>query len=95
MTKRFTAMAVLLLQEQGKLSVRDRARDYLVDCLPAWRTITIHQLLTHTSGIPELQSVCLVGGPGGLRQTKSPPMPALLGAGPGRPGGARPRRDPG
>lgn len=51
-TKQFTAAAILLLQEQGKLDVQDAICDYLSDCPPAWEAITIHHLLTHTSGIP-------------------------------------------
>jgi CubicO group peptidase (beta-lactamase class C family) len=50
--KQFTAAAILLLHEQGKLSFSDRVGKY-VDNLPeSWRSATIHQLLTHTSGIP-------------------------------------------
>jgi len=51
-TKQFTAMAILILQAQGKLNIQDRICVYLTDCPPAWQPITIHQLLTHTSGIP-------------------------------------------
>ncbi len=50
-TKQFTALAILILQARGELNVQDRACVYLPDCPPAWRAITIHQLLTHTSGI--------------------------------------------
>ena len=52
-TKQFTAMAILLLQEMGKLRVQDVVCQYISDCPAAWKTITIHHLLTHTSGIPE------------------------------------------
>jgi CubicO group peptidase (beta-lactamase class C family) len=52
MTKQFTAMAILMLQEQGKLNVQGSICEYLPDCLEAWRPITIHHLLTHTSGLP-------------------------------------------
>jgi CubicO group peptidase (beta-lactamase class C family) len=51
-SKQFTAMGILILQTQGALSVDDPACGYLSDCPPAWEPITIHQLLTHTSGIP-------------------------------------------
>ena len=51
LTKQFTAMAIMQLQERGKLRVTDRITDYLSDCPPAWRDITIEELLTHTSGI--------------------------------------------
>lgn len=52
-TKQFTAGAILLLQEQGKLSVTDPVAEHLPDYpRPAADKITIHHLLTHTSGIP-------------------------------------------
>lgn len=51
MTKPFTAMAIMLLQEQGKLSLQDSVCKYLSDCPTAWQAVTIHHLLSHTSGI--------------------------------------------
>jgi CubicO group peptidase (beta-lactamase class C family) len=53
MTKTFTATAVMMLQERGKLSVTDLICKYLSDCPTAWQQITVHHLLTHTSGIPD------------------------------------------
>ncbi len=50
-TKQFTAMAVMMLQERGKLNVQDSVCKYLTDCPESWRDITLHRLLTHTSGI--------------------------------------------
>ena len=52
-TKQFTVMAILILQAWGKLNVQDRICTYLPDCPAAWQQITIHHLLTHTSGIPD------------------------------------------
>src|SRR5260370_36956344 len=52
-TKQFTAMAILLLQEQGKLHVQDPICEYISRCPATWNTITIQHLLTHTSGIPD------------------------------------------
>jgi CubicO group peptidase (beta-lactamase class C family) len=52
-TKQFTAMAILLLQEQGKLRVQDLVCFYIDGCPDAWKSITILHLLAHTSGIPE------------------------------------------
>ena len=50
--KQFTSAGILLLHEQGKSSLSDPVGKY-VDGLPeSWRPATIHQLLTHTSGIP-------------------------------------------
>lgn len=51
-TKQFTAAAILLLQQQGRLSVKDPICRYLPTCPHAWQAITIHQALTHTSGLP-------------------------------------------
>ncbi|QOY89732.1 serine hydrolase [Paludibaculum fermentans] len=51
-TKQFTAMAVLLLSDQGKLKLDDPVCNYVAPCPDAWKPITIHHLLTHTSGIP-------------------------------------------
>lgn len=50
-TKPFTATAVMLLQERGKLSVGDSVCKYLSGCPAAWRPVTVRHLLTHTSGI--------------------------------------------
>ena len=52
LTKQFTAACILLLQERGMLHVQDRVSKYLTDLPVAWREITVHQLLTHTSGVP-------------------------------------------
>ncbi len=54
LTKQFTALAILQLQAQGKLNVQDPICKYLTDCPPTWQAQTIHHLLTHTSGIPDL-----------------------------------------
>jgi len=51
MTKQFTAMAIIILQERGKLSVNESICKYLEDCPTAWQPITIRHLLTNTSGI--------------------------------------------
>ncbi len=51
-TKQFTATAILQLQERGKLSVDDPIAKYVENAPAAWKGITIHHLLTHTSGIP-------------------------------------------
>jgi CubicO group peptidase (beta-lactamase class C family) len=52
-TKQFTAAAVLRLQESGRLSVADTIGVFLSDVPLDKRSITIHQLLTHTSGLPK------------------------------------------
>lgn len=50
-TKQFTAAAILLLQDRGRLNVNDDIRDYLPDFPAGGKRITIAQLLSHTSGI--------------------------------------------
>jgi CubicO group peptidase (beta-lactamase class C family) len=52
-TKSFTALAIMILQERGQLAVQDSVCKYLSDCPSAWKLITLHQLLNHTSGIPD------------------------------------------
>jgi len=51
-TKQFTAMAIMILQERGKLRVSEPACQYLTECPAAWQPLTIRHLLTHTAGIP-------------------------------------------
>lgn len=51
--KQFTAAAVMLQVEDGKLALSDPLLKFFPDGPPAWRDITIRHLLTHTSGIPD------------------------------------------
>jgi CubicO group peptidase (beta-lactamase class C family) len=53
LTKQFTAMAILILQERQALNVQDSICKYLPRCPEAWQPLTIHHLLTHTSGLPD------------------------------------------
>ncbi|KAA6465523.1 beta-lactamase family protein [Acidobacteria bacterium AB60] len=59
LTKQFTATSILLLQERGKLNVDEPAIKYLQNFPDAWSKVTIKNLLTHTSGIPNF-----TGAPG-------------------------------
>lgn len=52
MTKQFTAISVLILEEKGKLNVNDPVSKYISD-YPMGDKITLHHLLTHTSGIKD------------------------------------------
>jgi CubicO group peptidase (beta-lactamase class C family) len=52
-TKQFTAMAVLMLQAQEKIDLEKAVCNYISNCPGSWKEITIHQLLTHTSGLPD------------------------------------------
>ncbi len=49
-TKQFTAMAIMQLYERGRLKLDDKLSRYYPD-FPRGNEITIHQLLSHTSGI--------------------------------------------
>jgi CubicO group peptidase (beta-lactamase class C family) len=56
LTKQFTAAAVLLLQERGRLSVEDPVCKHVEPCPAAWQPVKIHHLLSHTAGIPNFTS---------------------------------------
>ena len=75
LTKQFTAMAILQLQEQGRLRVTDLACAFLAPCPAAWRRVTVAELLTHSSGIPDYESV-----PGYSRLSQQHLAPAQLAA---------------
>ncbi len=51
--KQFTAGAVMLLVEEGKLGLDDRISKYIAGTPDTWKAITIRHLLTHTSGIKD------------------------------------------
>jgi len=51
--KQFTATAVMMLVEEGKVRLDDKVSKYFAGTPEAWREITVRNLLTHTSGIPE------------------------------------------
>ena len=52
-TKSFTALSILQLEEKGLLKVSDPVAKYVPELPAAWSAITIHQLLCHRSGIPD------------------------------------------
>ncbi|MFL6227901.1 MAG: serine hydrolase [Pyrinomonadaceae bacterium] len=52
-TKQFTSASIMLLQERGKLSVQDSVCKYVAPCPEAWQPVTLHHLLSHTSGVPD------------------------------------------
>jgi CubicO group peptidase (beta-lactamase class C family) len=56
-TKQFTAAAILLLHERGHLRLDDPVCRFFPGCPDAWARITLHQLLTHSAGIPDLYGV--------------------------------------
>ena len=56
-TKQFTATAILLLYQDSKLSLDDRIKRWLPSLPAALDSVTIRQLLTHTSGIIDYEDV--------------------------------------
>ncbi len=60
-TKQFTATAIMMLEEQGKLNLSDAISKYIPD-YPNGSKITIHHLLTHTSGIKDFTKMKSIMG---------------------------------
>jgi CubicO group peptidase (beta-lactamase class C family) len=54
-SKVFASVAIMQLQEQNKLNINDRISRY-IDSIPEnWKKITIKQLMSHTSGLPDIE----------------------------------------
>lgn len=53
-TKAFTGVAIMQLAEAGKLSLSSPVSTYLASLPENWKAVTIQQLLSHTSGIPDI-----------------------------------------
>src|SRR5690606_15351980 len=56
-SKQFTAAAVLLLAQEGKLSLDDLASRWLPSLPPATRAVTLRHLLTHSSGVLDYEDL--------------------------------------
>ncbi len=56
-TKQFTAASILLLAEDGRLTLHDRVHQWLPSLPKAAETVTIRHLLTHTSGLIDYEDV--------------------------------------
>ncbi|MFY8351096.1 serine hydrolase [Pseudoalteromonas sp. SSM20] len=54
MTKGFTGVAIVQLAERGLLDLNDTIGTHLPDLPKAWHSLTIKQLMAHTSGLPEI-----------------------------------------
>jgi len=52
LTKQFTAACILMLQERRLLHVQDPISKHMTGLPAPWKQVTVHQLLTHTSGVP-------------------------------------------
>jgi CubicO group peptidase (beta-lactamase class C family) len=57
LTKQFTAAAVLILHHRGEFALSDPICEHIPNCPDHWLEITIHQLLTHTSGLPDMSAL--------------------------------------
>ena len=57
LTKQFTAIALMMLVEEGKVALDDSVTKHLPQLPPTWAKITVRHLLTHSSGIQEYLSV--------------------------------------
>ncbi|HEY2684703.1 MAG TPA: serine hydrolase domain-containing protein [Steroidobacteraceae bacterium] len=62
--KQFTSTALMLQVEEGKVGLDDSITKYFTDAPPSWRAITVRNLLTHTSGIPDYESQVTNAGDG-------------------------------
>lgn len=68
-SKQFTAAAILLLEQQGKLSLNDDVRKYITELPDYGDIITLEQMMHHTSGIKDWGSIAGLTGWG--RTTKT------------------------
>jgi len=57
--KQFTAALVMLLVEDGRLSLGDPITRFYPDAPWSWRDITVRHLLTHTAGIPDYEDTAI------------------------------------
>ncbi|MDT3500048.1 serine hydrolase domain-containing protein [Stenotrophomonas maltophilia] len=74
-SKQFTAAAVLLLVEEGRLGLDQPARRWLPELPPAASSVTLRQLLSHTSGLPDYEDLM---DPADSRQVHDADVLALL-----------------
>jgi len=68
-TKQFTASAIMLLVEEGKVQLDDPVAWHLPRAPETWKAITVRHLLTHTSGLPGLDGGFAELRAGGRRVT--------------------------
>lgn len=62
-TKPFTATAIMMLVEDGKIRLDDKISRYIDNSPPSWNNITVRQLLSHTSGLTGMAWVECDGSP--------------------------------
>lgn len=69
-SKHISAVALLQLWERGRVDLDAPVGNYLADIPEAWRRVTLRQLLTHTSGVPDYEEA------GGYGVYETSPTPA-------------------
>ena len=81
MTKQFTASAIMLLVQDGKLALDDKISRYLEGTPESWKEITIRHLLSHTSGIKNQHGVNAMDKPRDetIKLVSAPPLEAKPG----------------
>lgn len=66
-TKAFVGVAIVQLMEEGKLKLESPISEYLNGLPESWRAVTVSQLLSHTSGLPDIvdeeEAVMIAGDP--------------------------------
>jgi CubicO group peptidase (beta-lactamase class C family) len=77
-TKQFTAAAIMLLEDRGKLKVTDSLKSHLPNCPDAWAEITLHHLLSHTAGLPRLTVQAMSDVSGFTRPTRPNRLRSIL-----------------
>jgi D-alanyl-D-alanine carboxypeptidase len=71
LTKQFTAVAILMLVNEKKLTLDDKLSIHLAEIPQAWRAITIRHLLTHTSGIANFTETSVILNDVGRNYTRA------------------------
>ncbi len=56
-SKQFVTAAVMLLHQEGKIGLDDPIHTYLAYLPSEWMGVTVRQLMTHTSGIPDYEEI--------------------------------------
>jgi CubicO group peptidase (beta-lactamase class C family) len=67
LTKQFTATAIMQLREKGLLRLEDSICKYVEPCVASWMPVTLHHLLSHTSGISGYGGMAFLEFPPGTR----------------------------
>ena len=77
-TKTFTALALLMLVDDGKVKLDSPLKDYLPGLSPSWRKLTLRQLASMTAGVPKCASPAL-SWPEEMRKLEEEPLASPAG----------------